>query len=107
MDYKELYAELTLKMEAETPITAYPTRELVHILREKNKIITLKSKLTITSVFNSGDISGIICTIQNSENNVLACSLVHLIFEKNFKLNRDILQYQEKRKKRIQQLNKL
>jgi hypothetical protein len=107
MDYKELYAELTQKMEKELPITAYPIRELVQIFREQNNPITLKSKLTITSVFNSGDISGIICTVKESDTNVLACSLTHLLFEKNFKLYHDILQYQEKRCKRIQLLNRL
>ena len=107
MDYKELYAELTLKMEKELPITAYPIRELVQIFREKKSHITLKSKLTITSVFNSGDISGIICTIKVDEDNVLACSLTHLLFDKTLKLYKEILQYQEKRYKRIQQLNKL
>lgn len=36
MDYKKLYEGLTLKMEAELPVTAYPVRELVQILREKD-----------------------------------------------------------------------
>ena len=107
MDYKQLYAELTSKMEKELPITAYPIRELIQILRKKNNPITLKSKLIITSVFNSGDISGIICTVKEGKDNILACSLTHLIFDKNFKLYKDILQYQEKRYKRIQVLNKM
>ncbi|MEX6690891.1 hypothetical protein QTN47_25505 [Danxiaibacter flavus] len=93
-------------MKAELPITAYPIRELVQIFREKGNSITLKTKLTITSVFNSGDISGIICAVQEDTENVIACSLTHLIFDKSFKLYRDILHYQEKRLKRIQQLNK-
>ena len=107
MDYKQLYAELTSKMENELPLTAYPIRELVQVFREKNFPVTLKSKLTITSVFNSGDISGIICTIKFGDDKVHACSLTHLIFEKNFKLYNEVLRYQEKRYKRIQQLNKM
>jgi len=105
MDYKNLYSVLTEKLEKEIPITAYPIRELVQIFRDKGNPITLKSKLTITSVFNSGDISGIMCTVMENNDNVIACSLTHLLFERKFHLYKDILDYQQKRFKRIKQLN--
>ena len=107
MDYKALYSELMKKLENEIPITAYPIRELVQIFRDNGNPITLKSKLTITSVFNSGDISGIICTVQENDKNVLACSLTHLTFEPKFRLYQEIIEYQRRRFKRIQQLNKM
>lgn len=108
MDYKILYADLTKKLENEIPITAYPIRELVQIFRDKGNPINLKTKLTITSVFNSGDISGILCTINgNDDETTLACSLTHLIFEPKFHLYKDIFDYQQKRFKRIKQLNQL
>ena len=107
MDYKELYAELTAKLEKEIPITAYPIRELVQIFRSKGKPITLKSKLTITNVLNSGDISGIMCTVMENGVNVIVCGLTHLIFEPKFHLYKDIIDYQQKRLKRIKQLNKM
>lgn len=107
MDYKNLYAGLTEKLEKEIPITAYPIRELVQIFRDKRNPITLKSKLTITNVFNSGDISGIICSIKENDDNVIACSLTHLIFEPTFHLYKDIIDYQQKRFKRIMQLNQM
>jgi len=107
MDYEALYSELTKKLANEIPLTAYPIRELVQIFRQNGNPITLKSRLTITSVFNSGDMSGIICTVQEIDDTVLACSLTHLTFEPNFHLSKEIIEYQRKRFKRIEQLNKL
>jgi len=107
MDYKNLYSDLTKKLENEIPITAYPIRELVQIFRKKGNPITLKSKLTITSVINSGDISGIMCAVMENDDNVIACSLTHLIFEPQFPLYKDIIDYQRKRYKRIKQLNQM
>ncbi|CAN5332135.1 hypothetical protein BH20BAC1_BH20BAC1_11270 [soil metagenome] len=107
MDYKSLYSDLTKKLESEIPITAYPVRELVQIFRDNGNPITLKSKLTITSVFNSGDISGIMCAVMENSDNVIACSLTHLIFDPNFHLYKDIIDYQQKRFRRIKQLNRM
>ena len=107
MDYKDLYSDLTKKLELEIPMTAYPVRELVQIFREKGDPITLKSKLTITRVFNSGDISGILCTVGEDAKNVFVCSLTHLIFDKTFSLYKEIVDYQQRRNKRIQQLNQM
>jgi hypothetical protein len=107
MDCKNLYSDLAKKLENEIPIPAYPIRELVQIFRDKGNPITLKSKLTITSVINSGDISGIMCTVMENDDNVIACSLTHLIFDPKFHLHKDILDYQRKRYKRIKQLNQM
>lgn len=105
MDYKELYSDLTKKLEKEIPITAYPIRELVQIFRDKGNPITLKSKLTITSVFNSGDVSGIMCAVMEKEDNIIACGLTHLTFDPKFHLYKEITDYQRKRNRRIKQLN--
>ncbi len=109
IDYKELYEELKKKLEAELPIKAYPIRELVQIFRTNAMPITLKTQVEIISVFNSGDISGIICTIQSIENVKIgmACSLTHLMFDRSFHLYKEITAYQTKRAKRILQLNKI
>ena len=82
-------------------VTAYPKRELVQSLREKGNPITLKSELTITAIHNSGDISGIICVIEQKNKNVIACGLTHLIFIANCPLYKEIIDYQKKRIKRI------
>ena len=104
MDIKEQYEELTKKLQQSLPIKAYPTRELVHSLRDKENPITLKSELTITTVHNSGDISGIMCVIEQKNKNVIACGLTHLIIMANCPLYKEIVDYQKKRNKRIRQL---
>ena len=104
MDYNELYAYLTQKLEKAVPLTAYPIRELVQIFRKKGNPVTLKSKLTISSVINSGDISGIMCLVDENNQNKIACSLTHLTFKPDCPLYKEITDYQRKRQKRILQL---
>ena len=105
MDIKELFKELTSKISEALPIKAFPIRELVHIFRKNGHPITLKTELTITSVHNSGDISGIMCTVEITDGFKMVCALTHLIFSKTEKLNAEITDYQRKREKRIKQLN--
>ena len=104
MDIKEQYEDLTQKIKISLPIKAFPIRELVQILRDKGNPITLKTELTIIDVFNSGDISGIVCVIKEMPT---VCSLTHLTFSRNYPLYKDILEYQIKREKRIRKLNML
>jgi hypothetical protein len=104
-DIKEQYQELTDQITSCLPLKAYPIRDLVNLLKEKGIHITLKSELTITSVKNSGDISGIMCVIEDEEQR-LVCGLTHLIFERSCPLFREIEEYQKKRAKRIRKLNR-
>jgi hypothetical protein len=104
MDIKEQYEALTQKIQQVLPLKAYPTRELVQSLRDKGNLITLKSELTITTVHNSGDISGIMCVIEQKNKNVIACGLTHLIFMVNCPLYKEIIDYQKKRIKRVKLL---
>ena len=105
MDMSEKYKELAEKLEKYLPIKAFPTRELVQIIRDKGNPITLKTELIITNVHNSGDISGIMCNIQNNDENVIICSLTHLTFSLRCPLYKEICDYQRKREKRIKKLN--
>jgi len=107
MDISEQYKDLTEKIEKNLPLTAMPIRELVQIFRDKGNPITLKTELTITNVHNSGDISGIMCTVQNNNENVIICGLTHLIFSTKCPLYREISDYQKKREKRIKKLNQM
>lgn len=107
MDYKELYADLTEKLLNELPLKALPIRELVQILRDKNTPITLHTELKITVIFNSGDISGIMCDIEDDRKNVMACSLSHLIFRNDCPLYKKITDYQIKRAKRVDKLKRM
>ena len=105
MDIKEQYENLFQKIKNEIPVKALPTRELVQVFRNKEVQITLKTELTITDVYNSGDISGIMCVVKSDEKNVIACALTHLIFSPTFHLCNEIIDYQRKREKRIKKLN--
>ena len=105
MDISEQYRELTTKIDESLPLKVKPIRELVQIFRKNGYPITLKTELTITSVINSGDISGIMCTVELADGHKMACALTHLIFSKTAKLYPDITDYQKKRAKRIKQLN--
>ncbi len=99
------YQELTKKLKENLPLKTYPIRELVQIFRKNGHPITLKTELTIIDVINSGDISGIMCTIESPDEYKMACGLTHLIFSKSSKFYGQIADYQKKRAKRIKQLN--
>jgi len=102
MDFKEQYEDLTQKLKTVLPLKAYPIRELVQIFRDNDNPITLKTELTIIDVYNTGDISGIVCVLEGMNT---VCSLTHLTFSKSCSLHRDILEYQIKREKRSRKLN--
>ncbi len=72
MDIKEEYEELTKKLKEVLPFSAFPIRELVQIFRNKEYLITLKTEFIVKDVYNSGDISGIICTIEHNGSKGLA-----------------------------------
>ena len=78
---------------------------MVQIFRKNGHPITLKTELTITSVHNSGDISGIMCTVELDNGYKMACALTHLIFSKTVKHYSEIADYQKKREKGIKLLN--
>jgi hypothetical protein len=67
--------------------------------------ITLNTELTVVDVFNSGDISGILCTIEYEGEAPLACGLTHLVVSKNTPFYKQIVDYQKKRAKRLRKLN--
>ncbi len=96
---KNEYEQFTEKLKAILPFEAKPSRELVVAMR--NKIpMTLKSILIITSVYNSGDINGIICTTE-IEKEVFACGLTHLVIPADNSLHVEIRKHQERRIKRL------
>lgn len=105
MDIKEHYEGLIKKLKEVVPFTAFPIRELVQELRNKGQSITLKTELTIKDVYNSGDISGIVCLTEQRGDEALACGLTHLIVSTRHPLFKEISDYQKKRNKRVQKLN--
>jgi hypothetical protein len=105
MDIKEQYEQLTKKLKEVLPFSAFPIRELVQELRKNGHSITLKTELIVKDVYNSGDISGIICTIEQENNEVIACGLTHLTISSRHPLFKGVVDYQKKRSKRIKKLN--
>lgn len=94
-------AELIEEMEAHLPIPVYPSRELCQLLRDKGKDINLKTKLEITTVLDSGDAGGIMCSIIEENSEVYVVSLTHLRTKSDHPLHYRISSY---RKKRIRKL---
>lgn len=105
MDITEQYEELTEKLKETLPFKAFPTRELVQELRNKGQLVTLKTEFIIIDVYNSGDISGILCPTEQREDEALVCALTHLVIPNKHPLYREILDYQKKRIKRLMKLN--
>lgn len=105
MDIKEQYEDLTKKLKKVLPFSAFPIRELVQELRKKGHSITLTTELIVKDVYNSGDISGIICMIEQHGDEALACGLTHLKVTSKHILFKEIIDYQKKRIKRIKKLN--
>lgn len=77
------------------PIYAYPTRELLNHTNTKSRL-TLKSKLEITSVMDSGHAGGIMCGIALGQE-VLLVSLTHLEFRDEHPLRDRINAYKQDR----------
>jgi hypothetical protein len=107
MDIKEQYEELTKRLKEIVPFTTFPARELVQELRKKGHSITLKTELTVKDVYNSGDISGILCMIEQKGDEALVCGLSHLLISLKHPLYKEIIDYQKRRNKRIRKLNQM
>jgi hypothetical protein len=105
MYFKKQYENLYQKLKKELPLKDHPVKELLPVFKDKKIPVTTKTELTITDVFNSGDISGIMCVVSNDKKNVIACPLTHLMFSPGFHLYKDIIEYQREREKRIRKLN--
>lgn len=107
MDINEQYEDLTRKLKEVVPFKAFPIRELVQELRSKGQAITLKTEFTVKDVYNSGDMSGIMCLTEERGDDALVCGLTHLIISHKHPFYKEILDYQKKRSKRIQKLNQM
>ena len=105
MDIKEQYEELTKKLKEVVPFSAFPIRDLVQELRRKGHSITLKTELIVKDVYNSGDISGIICMIEEKNDEAIACGLIHLTISSRHPLFKEVVSYQKKRSKRVKKIN--
>lgn len=104
---EEHYKSLTKALKNTLPFDAKPTRELVVELRGKAKPLTLKATLRVKEVHNSGDISGILCAIDDTGGDeALICALTHLIVPTSHPLYKEIINYQKKRVKHLERINR-
>lgn len=93
--------KLLKEMERYLPIPAYPSKELLQLLRKQGKDINRDTELNITQVFDSGDAGGIVCTVLEENKEVLIVSLTHLQIKPTHPLNEKIMAYQRQRVKNI------
>ena len=93
--------KLIKEMERYLPIPAYPSKELLQLLRKQGKNISRDTELNITQVFDSGDAGGIVCTVLEENKEVLIVSLTHLQIKPTHPLNEKIRAYQRQRMKNI------
>ena len=96
-------ATLIDRMQAALPIPAYPTKELVHTLREHGAKLSADRVLFIQRVFYHGDEGGIACDVTptHGAKAVFVVSLTHLRLPPDHPLARDVRAYQTERVKRI------
>ncbi len=106
MSNLEGYDELTAELKKILPFTALPTRKLTQICRKKGQEVTLNTELTITNILNTDFISGILCVFSLDNKEIIACALTHLRFTSKNPLFKEITQYQIKREKKLQKMNK-
>jgi hypothetical protein len=95
------YEVLTKKINQNLPIKAFPSKELVSKLQDKNPKLTIKSKFLIKSAINTGDMSGIVCIIECKDAHGLAVALAHIDIAKSEPLIKEIENYQKKRAFRV------
>ena len=103
IDDPETVSSLMAKMEAQLPIPAFPTPELVRSLRSKGLKVSADRTLLIKHIFYAGDEGGINCDITPAGDAKVAVvvSLTHLRIGPRHPLSREIRAYQRERILRI------
>ncbi len=99
--------DLMSKLEAQLPIPATPTSDLVRTLRPQGLKIASDRVLFIKRVFYMGDEGGISCDVTptQSSKEAFVVSLTHLRLAPTHPLAKDIRAYQQARVRRIARTN--
>lgn len=97
-NYAEALA-LSNKLEAAIPFKVRPKKELVKLLHEQGKRVSLDDELEVTLVKYSGDMGGIMCTVGKNEQDkqAIVTSLTHLRFDPTHPLADEVKEYQQNR----------
>ncbi len=106
MKPKKGSATLLEEMKQYLPIPVRPTKELYQHLRKQGIHIDMNRDINIISVFDSGDMGGIVCAIEGDKKQALVISLTHLIIKPDHPLSDKIAAYQKQRIKSLMALNK-
>ncbi len=103
IDNPSTVARLIQQMQGHLPIPAFPTKEIVRILRRGGVKVSVERALTVKRVFYAGDEGGIVCDVtpRQDAKEVFVVSLTHLRMAPNHPLFRPILAYQLERVRRI------
>jgi hypothetical protein len=96
-------AGLLEQMEDQLPISAFPTKDVVRILRRRGVKASVDRALSIKRVFYAGDEAGIVCDVTPSRaaKEVLIVSLTHLRIRPLHPLFPAIVAYQRERVRRL------
>jgi len=96
-------ARLIEQMRGHLPMPAFPTKEIVHILRRGGVKVSVERALLVKRVFYLGDEGGIACDVtpRRDAKEAFVVSLTHLRMAPDHPLYRPILAYQLERVRRI------
>ena len=96
-------ARLLEQMEDQLPLPAFPTKEVVRVLRRRAVKASTDRALSVKRVFYAGDEAGIVCDVTPSRTatEVLIVSLTHLRIAPHHPLFPAILAYQRERVRRL------
>jgi hypothetical protein len=103
IDDRERVERLMEAMQAQLPIPAFPTKELVQSLRERGNKTSINRALFIQRLFYFGDDGGIMCDVTPTHDakTAFVVSLTHLRPPPDHPIARDVRAYQRERVKRI------
>jgi len=107
MDDNQKYDLLTERLKNVLPIKAYPSREIVADFRDKYSGLTLKTEFEVVDIYNSKEITGIICVIETESIKGFVCALTLLNIPPNQPYYNEIIDYQKKRIKKLKRQDKL
>ena len=102
IDNPATVATLLRQLEHQPPVAAFPTKELVRILRRGGVKASVDRALSITRVFYARDEGGICCdVIPGRTNEVFIVSLTHLRLAPHHPLYPAVVAYQRERVTRL------
>jgi hypothetical protein len=91
------------QMQDHLPIPAFPTKDVVRILRRRGAKVSAERALSVKRVFYAGDEGGIVCDVtpRRDAKEVFVVSLTHLRIAPDHPLFRPVLAYQLQRVQRM------